>query len=132
MLVPPGDPDALAAAIARLLADPAERRRLEERARAAAAGPYSWDRIAEQTPVVYEQVLRVRVVFMAKSKRSAARALDWLVVEGVEVRGGRGGASPTSSRATSSAWTWSRERHGLALVSDDGAVRGAAGRTWTW
>ena len=32
-LVPPGDPEALAAAIGELLADPAERRRLEERAR---------------------------------------------------------------------------------------------------
>ena len=50
------DPDALAAAIARLLSDDAERRRLEERARAAAAGPFSWDRIAERTASLYEQV----------------------------------------------------------------------------
>jgi starch synthase len=57
MLVPPGDPDALAAAIAELLADPDERRRLEERAAAAAAGPFSWDRIAAQTASLYEQVL---------------------------------------------------------------------------
>jgi glycosyltransferase involved in cell wall biosynthesis len=57
MLVPPGDPGALAAAINALLADPGERRRLEERAAAAAKGPYSWDRIAEQTTSVYEQVL---------------------------------------------------------------------------
>ena len=56
MLVPPGDAGALAAAIAGLLADPAERRRLEERATAAAAGPFSWDRIAEQTASLYEQV----------------------------------------------------------------------------
>ena len=41
--------DALAAAIGGLLADPGERLRLEERASAAASGPYSWDRIAEQT-----------------------------------------------------------------------------------
>jgi glycosyltransferase involved in cell wall biosynthesis len=46
----------LAATINRLLADPEERRRLEERAAAAAAGPFSWDRIAEQTASLYEQV----------------------------------------------------------------------------
>jgi glycosyltransferase involved in cell wall biosynthesis len=57
VLVPPGDAAALAAAINRLIADPAERRRLEELAVAAARGPYSWDRIAEQTTAVYERVL---------------------------------------------------------------------------
>jgi glycosyltransferase involved in cell wall biosynthesis len=56
-LVRPGDPAALADAIGELLADPAARAELEERARAAAAGPYSWDRIAEATQRVYEKVL---------------------------------------------------------------------------
>ena len=56
VLVPPGDRDALAAAIESLLADPQERRRLEGLATAAATGPFSWDRIAEQTATVYEQV----------------------------------------------------------------------------
>jgi glycosyltransferase involved in cell wall biosynthesis len=56
VLVPPGDRDALGAQIGRLLADPRERRRLEDRAAAAAAGPFSWDRIAEQTATLYEQV----------------------------------------------------------------------------
>jgi glycosyltransferase involved in cell wall biosynthesis len=55
-LVPAGDTRALGAAIGELLADPEERRRLEESARAAAAGPLSWDRIAEQTAAVYERV----------------------------------------------------------------------------
>jgi glycosyltransferase involved in cell wall biosynthesis len=50
-------PAALAAAIAELLADPGERERLAERARAAAAGPYSWDSIAQRTLAVYEEVL---------------------------------------------------------------------------
>jgi glycosyltransferase involved in cell wall biosynthesis len=56
-LVAPGDPDALGEAIGELLADPAERERLAERARAAAAGPYSWDGVAERTMGVYEEVL---------------------------------------------------------------------------
>jgi D-inositol-3-phosphate glycosyltransferase len=56
-LVPPGDPVALAAAIGELLAAPDERERLAERARAAAAGPYSWDSIAERTLEVYREVL---------------------------------------------------------------------------
>ena len=56
VLVPPEDADALAAAIERLLTDGAERERLEERALAAAAGPFSWDRIAEQTASLYDQV----------------------------------------------------------------------------
>jgi glycosyltransferase involved in cell wall biosynthesis len=56
-LVPPGDPGALAEAISALLADPSERERMAERARVAAAGPYSWDSIAERTMAVYEEVL---------------------------------------------------------------------------
>ena len=54
---PPGDPGALSDAIGELLADPAERERLAERARAAAAGPYSWDSVAQRTLAVYEEVL---------------------------------------------------------------------------
>jgi glycosyltransferase involved in cell wall biosynthesis len=56
-LVPPGDPDALAAAISDLLDRPQERALLERRAAEAAAGPYSWDRIAGRTLAVYEAVL---------------------------------------------------------------------------
>jgi glycosyltransferase involved in cell wall biosynthesis len=56
-LVPPGDAPALAAAIGELLADRDKRARLAERARAAAAGPYSWDSIAERTLAVYREVL---------------------------------------------------------------------------
>ena len=56
-LVAPGDPRALVAAIGELLADPEERERLAGRSRAAAAGPYSWDSIAQRTIAVYEEVL---------------------------------------------------------------------------
>ncbi|MDQ3935364.1 MAG: glycosyltransferase family 4 protein [Actinomycetota bacterium] len=56
-LVPPGDPPALAAALRDLLADEPERERLAAGARAAAAGPYSWDRIAERTMALYRELL---------------------------------------------------------------------------
>jgi glycosyltransferase involved in cell wall biosynthesis len=56
-LVAPGDPAALSEAIGELLADPAERERLAGRARAAAAGPYSWDSVAQRTLAVYEDLL---------------------------------------------------------------------------
>jgi len=52
-LVAPGDAPALAAALRRLLADRAERERLAEGARAAAAGPYSWDAIAREHLALY-------------------------------------------------------------------------------
>jgi glycosyltransferase involved in cell wall biosynthesis len=55
-LVPPDDPDALGAAMSELLADPAERERLAAGASAAAAGPYSWDAIAEQHLVLYSEL----------------------------------------------------------------------------
>lgn len=51
--VPPGDPDALGEAIAALLADPARRAELAAAARAAAAGPYSWDAVARAHLALY-------------------------------------------------------------------------------
>jgi glycosyltransferase involved in cell wall biosynthesis len=55
-LVPAGDPEALGMALAGLVADGEERRLLEQRAAAAAAGPYSWERVAERTMAVYREV----------------------------------------------------------------------------
>jgi glycosyltransferase involved in cell wall biosynthesis len=55
-LVPPGDPEALAAALTELVDDAEQRRELERRAASAAAGPYSWERVAERTLAVYREV----------------------------------------------------------------------------
>jgi glycosyltransferase involved in cell wall biosynthesis len=52
-LVPPGDADALAAALSALLSDPERLSQLAAASRAAAAGPYSWDAIARQTLELY-------------------------------------------------------------------------------
>jgi glycosyltransferase involved in cell wall biosynthesis len=57
-LVPPEDPAALREALAGLLADPAARAELEERAAAAAAGPFSWDDIGRRTLALYEELRR--------------------------------------------------------------------------
>ncbi|MBW2243730.1 MAG: glycosyltransferase family 4 protein [Deltaproteobacteria bacterium] len=54
--VPPDDPEALAKAIAELLARPEERHRLGTRARPRVEAAYAWPRIAERTAEVYEQV----------------------------------------------------------------------------
>jgi glycosyltransferase involved in cell wall biosynthesis len=51
--VPRGDAAALAELLAELLASPADRARLAAAARAAAAGPYSWDEIARRTLDLY-------------------------------------------------------------------------------
>ncbi len=56
-LVPPGDPPALREALTALLGDPAERERLAAGARAAAAGPYSWDDAATKTLELYRSLI---------------------------------------------------------------------------
>jgi glycosyltransferase involved in cell wall biosynthesis len=56
-LVPPGDHAALADALDAVLSQPAERARLEAAARAAAAGPYSWDAIAARTLGLYARLV---------------------------------------------------------------------------
>ena len=55
-LVPPGDPDALAAALAELLGDPALRARLGEAGRREAAR-YDWSRVGDEVEAVYREVL---------------------------------------------------------------------------
>jgi 2-deoxystreptamine N-acetyl-D-glucosaminyltransferase/2-deoxystreptamine glucosyltransferase len=56
LLVPPDDPDALAAAVDRVLGDPAAAGRLRERARRAAAA-YSWDGLAARVAAEYEALV---------------------------------------------------------------------------
>jgi glycosyltransferase involved in cell wall biosynthesis len=56
-LVPPGDPEALAKALNELLADEPARGRLAHAAATAAAGPYSWDAVAERTLALYRSLL---------------------------------------------------------------------------
>ncbi len=59
-LVPPRDPDALAAAITRLLVDPELRTRYGEAARARAEERFSWERVAAATEEAYAEVRTTR------------------------------------------------------------------------
>jgi glycosyltransferase involved in cell wall biosynthesis len=54
--VPAGNSAALGEALRELLADPDARSAMAERARAAAAGPYSWDAIAQRTLELYRSL----------------------------------------------------------------------------
>jgi glycosyltransferase involved in cell wall biosynthesis len=60
-LVAPGDPTALAQALAALTADREARERLAGRARAVARRSYSWEQAASKTLRVYEQITGVRL-----------------------------------------------------------------------
>ena len=116
-LVPPGDPEALGAALARAAGRPrgaacARGARGRRGGRPVLMGP---DRRADARRLPGGR--RVRAVFMAKSKRSAARALDWLVAQDCDV----------VAVVASEPDRWTREeqrvdlvaqRHGLPLVSD--------------
>jgi glycosyltransferase involved in cell wall biosynthesis len=56
-LVPPRDEAALAGALNELLTDAAARDELAAAAAQAAAGPYSWDTVAESTLALYRELL---------------------------------------------------------------------------
>jgi glycosyltransferase involved in cell wall biosynthesis len=55
--VPAGDAAALRESLLELLGDPAALASMAERARAAAAGPYSWREVARRTLELYSQLL---------------------------------------------------------------------------
>ena len=57
-LVPPGDAEALAAALNDLIADPAKRAELSAAARAAVEKAHGWDAIAASTLALYERLGR--------------------------------------------------------------------------
>ncbi len=59
LAVPPGDPEALASAIARLLDDPSRRRAMAERGRQRAERLLSWDAVVERLDAVYRCVRAV-------------------------------------------------------------------------
>jgi glycogen(starch) synthase len=59
LLVPPADPGALAAAITRILTDPATAARLAAGARATAAD-YSWPALARRVAAVYQEAIAAR------------------------------------------------------------------------
>jgi starch synthase len=58
ILVEPGDPAALRAAIERLLDDPDSRRRLGAAGREKVSRLCSWDRVVERTLAAYEDALK--------------------------------------------------------------------------
>ena len=70
VLVEPGDVGSLTAALGRLLGDEAERARLAQAAREAAAGPYSWDEAARRTLHVYRGLTGARDGAAAQSAPS--------------------------------------------------------------
>jgi len=58
LLVAPGDPEALAAALRRLVGDPALARRLGDAGRRAIETTYSWEAVATRIVDLYGEVLR--------------------------------------------------------------------------
>jgi glycosyltransferase involved in cell wall biosynthesis len=57
VLVPPGDVDALATALGRLLDSPAERERMGAAGRARATGRFSWTAVAQATAQAYGEAI---------------------------------------------------------------------------
>ena len=70
VLVPPGDPGALADAVNGLLSDPDRRLALARAAAAAAAGPYSWAEAARKTLELYRGLTYRRIAAAPQSAPS--------------------------------------------------------------
>jgi glycosyltransferase involved in cell wall biosynthesis len=74
--VPPGDAAALAAGLAELIADGAERERLSRAARALADGDWSWEAVARRTRALYEELVSSPAGRAAKRWRATGRSRD--------------------------------------------------------
>ena len=107
-LVPPEDPEALGAAIRELLADPAARAELGERARAAATGPL----LLGPHRGADARALRgaARDEGRVHGQEQALGRPGARLARGARLRGARRGGLGAGrvDRATSSAWTWWR------------------------
>ncbi|HET7279427.1 MAG TPA: glycosyltransferase [Dermatophilaceae bacterium] len=81
-LVPPRDPQALAEAVAPLLADPQLARRWGQRAHRRAVAEYDWSKIAQRTEEVLENTLgahrRARATTSATSASAGGASAAWL------------------------------------------------------
>jgi len=60
LLVPRGDPDAVAVALGELIAAPDRRREMGERGRAKAIAEWSWPRLVERMDGAYAQAIEAR------------------------------------------------------------------------
>ena len=123
---------ALATAIGELLADPAERERAGRARPGGGRGPV----LVGLGRAAHAGGLRggaraVRVVFMGKSKRSAVRALDWLVERGVDVAAVVAPEPDEPDARPTSASTWPR-----AATASRSRARPSSTPTrpptWTW
>jgi glycosyltransferase involved in cell wall biosynthesis len=61
LLVPPGDPEALAGALISLLSDESRRRELGAAARRRAIEHYAWSGLAQRLVGIYERLVRRRL-----------------------------------------------------------------------
>jgi glycosyltransferase involved in cell wall biosynthesis/SAM-dependent methyltransferase len=94
LLVPPRDPEALRAALERLLADRPLRLRLGEAGRAKIIAGYSWDKVMAETKAVYEhavvpkpEVRQPHAVLDTPSRLAKASKLERLIGARAELAG---------------------------------------------
>ncbi|WP_405580945.1 glycosyltransferase family 4 protein [Streptomyces sp. NBC_01190] len=77
LAVPPGDADALAAALDRLLGDPELRHRLGTAGRARVLARFTWTRAAQSTAELYRQAIAAQ----SRTRPAAGRATDRLAAK---------------------------------------------------